>query len=180
MDAMLIFLDTEFTSLANNHNQRFLISIGCAAQNGSEFYAELTDTYDEDMCSFFVLENVLPFLDGGSSAMSMAEMAAHLKAWIEALTEGEILVKSDAPDFDWLFIEEIFNVHGWPKNLKQKCGNACDFKNRAERFRYDAATADFWRTNKAVGASQHHALWDARCIRFAIDYAHRKRVQKKD
>jgi len=40
---MKIYFDTEFTGL---HKNTTLISIGCVAENGKTFYAELTD-YDK-------------------------------------------------------------------------------------------------------------------------------------
>jgi len=33
-----------------------------------------------------------------------------------------------------------------------------------------------WRSKKTDGAVQHHALWDAHCIRHAHRYAFRKRI----
>lgn len=50
---MLIFFDTEFTSL---HWQAKLISIGLVTEDGRKFYAELSDTYQMTECSDFVRE----------------------------------------------------------------------------------------------------------------------------
>ena len=57
---MIIFFDTEFTSL---HVKSKLISIGLISEDGREFYAEMTDTYLISHCSDWVKENVLPLLD---------------------------------------------------------------------------------------------------------------------
>lgn len=54
---MDIYFDTEFTDFVVDPA---LISIGFVSVNGKEFYAELNDTYREDECSDFVIENVLP------------------------------------------------------------------------------------------------------------------------
>jgi hypothetical protein len=46
---MNVFFDTEFSGIRNRNDPRYLISIGCVAQDGREFYAELTDTWDEHL-----------------------------------------------------------------------------------------------------------------------------------
>lgn len=173
---MNIFFDCEFSGTGNTKGHRYLISIGSVAQDGREFYAELTDTWDENLCSLFTIQNVIPLLQGGECEMSVEQLAVQLKNWIEGLTDGQVNFRSDAPNFDFPFLEEIFDFHGWPKNLNRKCLPICAFESDAERFRYNAATADYWRTNKAAGAVQHHALWDARCIRFAHHYSLRTEI----
>lgn len=55
--AMLIFLDTEFTDFV----QLGLISIALVAEDGREFYAERTD-YRQGDCTDFVCSAVLPLL----------------------------------------------------------------------------------------------------------------------
>lgn len=173
---MDIFFDTEFSGTEKMKGHRYLISIGCVSSEGHEFYAELTDTWDESLCSLFTIQNVLPLLQGGDFEMGVEELAVRLKGWIEGLTDARVTLHSDAPEFDFPFLEEIFDFHGWPKNLNRKCLPIGAFESDAERFRYNAATADYWRTNKAAGAVQHHALWDARCIRFAHHYSLRTEI----
>ena len=48
MIMMDIFFDTEFTTL-NPNGYPFLINLGCVAQDGREFYAELSDTWNEGL-----------------------------------------------------------------------------------------------------------------------------------
>lgn len=122
---MDVFFDTEFSGFENARGYRYLISIGCVSQCGREFYAELSDTWDEHLCSFFVLENVLPLLEGGACRMSVSDLSINLNAWIESLGGNEIIFKTDAPAFDWPFVEEIFKFHGWPNRLHRKCGTIC-------------------------------------------------------
>lgn len=166
---MNLYFDTEFTSL-NDKEMRGLISLGCIAQNGREFYAELTDTWDESLCSPFVIETVLPLLDGGEYQMTVEQFAARFKAWIEELSDKEVILRSDAPNIDWQFIEEVFNVHGWPRNLRRKCGSI-SFEDHRQHHRYLAGLQNFWKDNMA---KQHHALVDARSLRFAWKYAIRR------
>jgi hypothetical protein len=56
---MLIFFDTEFTDLCIGSR---LIGIGLISEDGREFYAELSDTYEIKDCCDFVQEEVLPHL----------------------------------------------------------------------------------------------------------------------
>jgi len=165
----IIYFDTEFTSLSLNKICG-LISLGCVSQDGREFYAELTDTWDESLCSLFVIETVLPLLEGGEYQMTVEQFASRFKEWIEGLADKEVIARSDAPNLDWKFIEEIFNVHGWPKNLRRKCGSI-SFVDHRQHHLYLAGLQNFWKDNIA---KQHHALVDARSLRFAWKYAIRR------
>jgi len=161
---MNIYFDTEFTDFLIDPA---LISIGFVADDGQEFYVELNDTYDESMCSWFVIENVLPILWGKDHEMSIEELAPKLKAWIESFDEP-VTLWADAPSYDWGWLHEIFDQSnsGWPANLVRKCRNTLGLATS----RYNYAYEDYWQSNKGIGAVRHHALWDARCIRFAHQF----------
>lgn len=166
-----VFFDTEFANMQVDKNgHRYLISIGCVAQDGREFYAELTDTWDEHLCSLFVIDTVLPLLQGGDCRMGVTEMAARLKIWIEGLTEKEVILRSDAPTIDWPFIQEIFDHNGWPKNLRKKCG-AIQFEESRQFHRYNLGMQSYWQDKIA---RQHHALEDARSLASAWKFAVRR------
>lgn len=60
---MRVFLDTEFTGLSSDPR---LLSIGLVAENGAEFYIELTDGWSEENCSAWVREHVIPLLGKGA------------------------------------------------------------------------------------------------------------------
>ena len=160
--------DTEFTSLDANR-MKGLISIGCVA-NGQEFYAELSDTWDESMCSLFVIDTVLPLLQGGEYTMDVATLAVRLKEWIEQLTGNEVVMQSDSPVLDFQFVKEIFDCHGWPKNLRQTPAGIM-FDDMRQMHRYNVGKLSYW---KEHGARQHHALIDARGLAFAWKFATRK------
>lgn len=164
---MQVFFDTEFTSLHKNKGHRHLISIGCVAQNGQEFYAELTDTWDEHLCSIFTLETVLPLLEGGDYRMDVDNLAVSLKAWVEGLADNEVTFRSDSPVHDWPFVQEIFSSTGWPTNMRQKCG-AISFDDHRQFHRYNLGLQSFWKDHLA---RQHHALVDARSLLFAWKFA---------
>lgn len=162
---MKIFFDTEFSSL---DAEAQLVSIGCVALDGEEFYAELTDTYQPSDCSSFVVQTVLPLLQGGECRMSKAELAMRLKAWIEGLTPSQVVFQSDVPGLDWPFVEEIFNsFECWPRNLSRKCEGTW-LADEEQKDRYQAALANYWRNN---AYRQHHALVDARSLLYAWQQA---------
>ncbi len=167
---MRVFFDTEFSGIDKKNGYRYLISIGCVAEDGREFYAELTDTWDENLCSLFVIETVLPLLDGGECGMGVSEVAERLKAWIECVPDDEVILLTDAPAYDWPFIEEIFNFYGWPKNLRRKYGTVW-FETDDLQERYDAGLKLYW---KDYIARQHHALVDARGMLFAWKFVLRE------
>jgi hypothetical protein len=155
--SMSVFFDTEFTSIDPTEDC-CLISIGCVAQDGREFYAELSDTYHHGMCSQFVIETVLPLLDGGSVKMMEAQLALRLKEWVESLGEAEVIFRSDAPIYDWPFVQYIFTFYGmWPMNMRQKCGVAGSLDNDNFAYRYNVGMYEFWKLHEA---RRHHALVD--------------------
>lgn len=156
-----VFFDTEFTTL-NPNGYPALISIGLVAQDGREFYAELTDTWDEGICSDFVLDVVLPQLEGGEYRMTEAQLAIRLKAWIEGMSD-EVVLRSDAPGMDWPWVLNLFQNHGWPQNMRNKCGTIF-FDEFQQQIGYNQGLENFWKIN---AARQHHALVDARGLLFA-------------
>ena len=167
-----VFFDTEFTNI-NPHATPYLISIGCVTLDGRKFYAETSDAYHQHDCSDFVMEFVLPLLDGGDTRMPSVDLAAKLKSWIEGLGEGEVIFKSDAPNLDWPFVQELFTFFGtWPVNLKRTCGTIY-FDNPNFYHRYQAGLYEFW---KGWKDKQHHAMVDAESLRFAWKYAHMRRM----
>jgi len=163
---MEVFFDTEFTDMIGIVCDPALISIGLVSNDGKEFYAELSDTWSKDVCTHFVIEAVLPSLQGGECKMAEADCAERLKTWIEDFNE-EVSLYSDAPNFDWPWVTQLFDKYGWPENLDRKCQRVSLFENDTVLIRYNNATQEFWRMNKSQGATSHHALWDAWCIQFA-------------
>jgi hypothetical protein len=77
-----IFFDTEFTGLRAD---AALISIGLVDETGSEFYAELSDTYQTTECSDFCREQVLLHLEGGDVARTLDEVRQGVLAWLRGI-----------------------------------------------------------------------------------------------
>ena len=164
--ALNVFFDTEFTKFRSVDDEPKLISIGLVAEDGREFYAELLDTWDISDCSQFVISVVLELLDN-KEFIKEAELAVKLKDWIEGLGPEEVVLRCDAPSYDWTFVAELFQFYGWPANLRRKCGTV-SFDNDRQIHRYQAALSMFWKDNQA---RMHHALVDARSMKFAWKYA---------
>jgi hypothetical protein len=169
-----VFFDTEFTDIHPLKKPK-LISVGLVAGDGREFYAELTDTYQVGDCSDFVIKTVLPLLNwkkgDHSFCLLEAQCASKLQEFIESLGDGEVVLRSDAPGYDWPLVADMFNFYGcWPKNLRRKCGTVY-FDSDRMRFRYQCGMSEFWR---AYASEQHHALVDAKSMAFSWNYAVKK------
>lgn len=168
---MEVFFDTEFTTLDLGKSLPELISIGCVATNGQEFYAELSDTWQINNCSQFVTDSVLPLLEGGEYLMTQKQCASSLKKWFEELTNPLINLRSDAPDFDWPLIREIFETHNcWPNNLNREC-QGISFPSPIKQQRFESALNTYWKSNRS---RRHHALNDARGLAKAWGIAVRR------
>jgi len=109
-----LFLDTEFTDLIPENK---LISIALVTEDGREFYAELTDTYELEDCSEFVKQFVLPILKGDPYKMSEYACALKIAQWIEDLGEPCIL-GLDNVSWDFPHLKRLIQMTSlWPANL---------------------------------------------------------------
>lgn len=154
---MLIFFDTEFTDV---HREARLISIGLVTADGEKsFYAELSDTYQQQDCSDFTCSTVLPLLEGGGCELSLLELRSHLFAWLEAFNEP-VKLACDSEAWDWPWIKVILGKRDvWPANLAHRplllTGNHL---NDYDRF-IEVVEQSF------SSLRQHHALDDAKANR---------------
>jgi len=122
------------------------------------------------MCEPFVIDHVLPLLMGGDCRVSEEQLALLLKEWFECLADAEVVLRSDSPSFDWPWVADIFNLYGWPANLRRKCGNIY-FKLHRHQQRYNDGLEKYWQEHIAL---KHHALSDAKSLHFAWAYARRR------
>lgn len=148
---MKIFLDTEFTDFIAPQ----LISIGLAASNGEEFYAEVP--YSTELCSTFVKEIVIPLLGKNPDVVCTAhELPIRLITWLK-LRKSSNQKLDICFDFqtDWdLFSKALGeNVPNW-------CQPRLIGREINAMLRYD-----FHKKNQLP---QHHALNDAKGIRYAF------------
>lgn len=148
---MKVFLDCEFTQL--NADAK-LISLALVAEDGREYYVELSDSYDLSDCSDFVKEHVLPQLDPARYGCTVAEAQAKLAGFVSGL-HSNIQILSDAPEFDWEFFCELMYVDGhWPVNVNNCPLNLHDWYRELKPQEVELEIPDV----------PHHALFDARIL----------------
>lgn len=169
---MKVFLDTEFTDLVGTIHDPALISIGLITENGEcSFYVELTDNYTEGICSYFVIENVLPLLDASSITLNCTdfknvyykstiyECRELLYAWFESISEP-IQICCDAPNYDWAFLKSIFDSYPWPINLSPDVKLIHSQENQFKIISESLYSLGKYR--------RHHALDDAKVMQISF------------
>lgn len=110
---MKVFFDCEFTGLRQDTT---LISIGCVADNGQQFYAELTD-YDDSQVDAWVRENVVQRLWVNTSVKTVPQtkyivdkspiVAVALAAWLQGLATT-IEMWGDVLAYDWVLFCNLY------------------------------------------------------------------------
>lgn len=149
---MKLFLDCEFTQF--NQSTK-LISLALVSEAGDEFYVVLTDTYQVEDCSDFVIENVLPELDLPSHGVNLVDAQLALKIFLSSFG-GSLEVCSDAPEWDWDFFCQLAYIdHRWPSNVINQATNLLRlFRNLEAHDIGDMTIPDL----------PHHALQDTRLL----------------
>ena len=149
---MKLFLDCEFTQL--NQSTK-LISLALVSEGGDEFYVELTDTYQVEDCSDFVIENVLPQPDLPSHSATLADAQMALKTFLSGFDES-LEICSDAPEWDWdFFCQLAYLDHRWPSNVTNQATNLIRVFRELEADNIGDMT---------IPELPHHALLDARLL----------------
>lgn len=153
---MLIFFDTEFTSLEWPAE---CPSIGLVTDDGRHWrYLERSDV-DRTACSDFVVSTVLPLFGHVPGAvMPYGEFGAALRAWLETLP-GELQFACDSPiDFRFLkwILEGRLAVHYHPTPL---------LVGREDPEAWEQAIEAYFAARPRI--RRHHALADAYACREA-------------
>lgn len=170
---MKVFFDTEFTGL---HQRTTLISIGCVAEDGREFYGELDD-YDMSQVDRWLMDNVIKHLwiqqpevaapAGVTYVIDNAgRVAFYLANWLSQFDQVEMW--SDCLAYDWVLFCELFGgAFGIPKNVYY-----IPF-DLATLFKVKGINPDINREEYAglSGDNKHNALWDAQVIKACYDKA---------
>lgn len=168
-----IFLDTEFTGL---HQHTTLISIGLAAENGSLFYAELTD-YDASQMNPWLAQNVLPLLSGGRLNEHVQDaqifitrgtsetVSIDLRRWFRQFGEkNQVEIWADVLAWDWVLFCELFGgafaipdqIHYIPRDLS----TMLYMKSIDPDIPREELGSVEWQHPK-LKLAKHHALYDA-------------------
>jgi hypothetical protein len=146
---MRVFVDTEFTDFLDCE----LISIALVAEDGREFYGELSD-FDTSICSAFVREAVLPQLGQRLECVFRRDdLRKALHVWLETFTqEVERWLCFDYGG-DWELMCDL--LEGPPAGWQ-----ACHVGEFIDPVRLEA----YYRLHHG----RHHALIDARAHRYAF------------
>ena len=155
---MLLFLDTEFTGL---HLNPGLISLGLVDETGKRtFYAELPEESYRSRCTDWVVENVLPLLEGGNSIVPIDALRIRLQEWIESFDDRTMLI-TDSPDYDFELIKLLF-AGSWPKNLSKQ---PMQFDSYAMGEDRQPSLERTMQNYHSTARPEHHALHDAFALR---------------
>jgi hypothetical protein len=165
---IVVFLDTEFTSMATPQ----LLSLGLVSETGDELYVEVAGAKDM-VVSDFVKVEVLPLLGMHDPiVLEYDSIAAYLEAWFDQLRGGYreigIVLVSDYPT-DWMLITELRipmpGETSWLRaaNVGGRMIQTLMTSGRQVGEYFDQIE-DFHRKHR----QQHHALVDARAMKFAI------------
>lgn len=141
---MIVYLDTEFTGFRDPH----LISAGLVCGD-DELYFEVAGI-SLDLCTPFVIENVLPFLSG--KGLSPTEISAKMATFL-AQCGPEVTFLCDAPRYDVALIKPFI-----PATLRWHY-SVPTFPTEVQ---FDAFTEDLQFELDTL--RQHHALDDARAL----------------
>ena len=161
---MQIFIDTEFTTLAREAS---LISFGAVSEDGREFYCELAPV-QQDECSAFVRENVLPLLEGGVAACPRDRFGERLASWLGQFDDPMLLSDSDwdiyvvrhAVNGERSRLPGLLTFPGPAGPLDVMLLTLAPLSAEAMAIFEREVTQHFARDNR-----QHHALVDARAMR---------------
>jgi len=150
-----VYLDTEFTKFARPQ----LISLALVAESGQEFYGESTD-FVKVQCSAFVVENVLPLLQGGDVAGSLDDLRVKLVDWLATLPSPAEIISDFERD-----IELLLKLLGISATEMGRC-NIAELTVLDGEFvkseSFNSALDDYFAN---VDSRRHHSLVDARALR---------------
>jgi diamine N-acetyltransferase len=141
-----VFVDTEFTQLL----QPQLISIGAVSTDANAFYCELS-CWPREEASAFVVQNVLPLLDG--DAVPHATAAQAFAAWLDERATQPLTVVSDSAYDRWA-LADLLGGESLPIGMNWQ----------RVPLAYEALDS----VVASMGLRRHHALDDARGLRQAL------------
>lgn len=153
---MNVFIDTEFSSLGSDPR---LISIALVAENGAELYIEFQSGWKLEQCSSWVKSNVLPLLGSGEK-LDRRAAALRINNWLSQYPSlGRMIVDSS---WDAELISDLFIENGLENCIRRL--KIIPFPSQAESAAFEAVRQQYFLDHQCPN---HHALHDARAIRFA-------------
>lgn len=177
---MKTYFDTEFEDLRAGAG---LLSIGLITEAGAEIYIELTDGWDIDECSPFVLDHVIPLFDADAGdKCSHAEAGIRVLEFLKRHAENHSVELVSDSEWDWNLLLSLFASQGAERvgNRMQVSGIQIHFSMAqwrspvAASVFQDAYAGYFSGDNpEQLYYLPHHALVDARALRHACLIAQR-------
>ena len=176
---MKVFFDTEFTGL---HKNTTLISIGCVAEDGKTFYAELTD-YDKSQCNDWINENVINHLLLGTEHFVLRsepekcevqgtrnQVKKYLALWLSQFKSVQLI--SDVCHYDMVLLIDLFGTaFDLPKNVSASCHDINQDIARhygiSEREAFDKSREEIVSElcTEGIHGAKYNSLYDARVIK---------------
>ena len=179
------FLDTEFTGLRQDTT---LISIGIVSEDGTTFYAELTD-YDKTQINQWLLDNVIPHLKYNASRhryrearpnihdrhnLSMCDnmegVSTQLLMWLSQY-EGPYKFVVDVGQYDWVLFNELCANRQIGYSVANDARDKIDYIPTEFSTLLEAAGMDpdmdrsnYAKTLSTVAEESHNALSDAKVL----------------
>lgn len=166
----MVFIDCEFTGMEEGEPE--LLSIGLVADDGGELYIELTGESHLTGASTFVLDVVATQFGLMPHAVeSQIELGQRVGAWLLDLEQASIDVAYDYhTDFDLL--ERALQCAGLWSRLKDVI-KPTHIGYLTGHDIVEAAMERSWADSFDVdGIARHHALADARALRWAFTAMH--------
>lgn len=151
---MLIYIDTEFT----NFDQPQLISVGLVADDEYRWlYSEIDGAHWYKYASEFVLSEVVPHLHQRYGHEQPAQAAQRIRDWAVKLPEPGVIACDS--DYDWNLLRRLMLNHGgWPER----------FADQPYRVEWSPTLGELIELYLLrYGLQRHHALNDAKALRFA-------------
>jgi hypothetical protein len=166
---MRVFFATKFNK--SQDDSKILVSMGCVAENGRTFYAEVYDynnilvksmPWTKDKLTTELGQNISPDTDVRGTQQ---QVAVALSWWIGALGE-QLELWSDAPACDWPLLCELFGGANFvPKSVYYPPFDL----NTLFKLKGLAPDADREEFAKLTGGQRTDALWDAQVLVVCYD-----------
>lgn len=168
-----VFLDTEFVA---SEGDPILVSIGIAADNSREFYAERSmaelGEIPEELLSDFIRREVLPQLGAqGVTSGSLREIAGLLSSWLLSLNADVVEVIYDySADFELVEqLQALSDSLAWSRLVPVHVGYLLEDTDGVT-----AADKEWTRLGAETGMRRHHSLADAWALRARFRAVHPK------
>lgn len=168
----VVFIDTEFNSLAFMQSVApgalpFLLSIGIVAQDGREFYGELIpDPQLLAQCSEFVITRVLSqFGKTGSRHTSLFDLGCRVNDFLKTFDEPIHVVHDHSVDWQ-LLVRLLDLVDPAARSRLVKKNEWRSLRNHKNQIM--ATKSKSFALCAAQGLQPHHALADARALKFSL------------